>query len=117
MDDPKKLPDWAVAGLEAIRLRGERARAELPPEVMAAELQGMRVIVIRNERTGEIAPARVVRGSEFADYDAYCAAVSEAVREIREAVQGTDWTVEDAWARSIEDFTKNYPELVPNIWS
>ena len=36
---------------------------ELSPEIKKHELAGMRVIVFVNEKTGEVAPARVIRGA------------------------------------------------------
>lgn len=88
----------------------------LSPEIKARELAGLRVIVLRNEETGQVAPARVIRGSEFSDYESFMAAISQAIREIGEEVDGSGWSVEDAWARSIDDFMNTYPELVPTIW-
>ena len=89
---------------------------DLPPEIKANELRGMRVIVVRNEETGEVAPARVIRGEEFPDYESFMAKVNQTLRELSAEVRGSGWSVEDAWARSIDDFMHNYPELVPTIW-
>ena len=89
---------------------------ELSPEIKKHELAGMRVIVLRNEKTGEIAPARVIRGADFSDYEAFMGNVNLTLRELQEEIRGGDWTVEDAWARTIDEFMNNYPELVPTIW-
>ncbi len=110
----KPKPDWAIAAEKAIRERAERT-PPLPPEIQASELLGMRVIVVRNEKTGEVAPTRIVHGSDFTDYYAFMAAVRQAIQEIREETGGGDWVVEDAWARSIEEFLRNYPELSPSV--
>ena len=102
-------PAWAVAAEAVIKNRIMPLSVELQHE----QLAGMRIFVVKNIKTGEVAPLTIVYGKNFSDYAGFADAV-EKVELNFYAEHGVDkdgLALEDRWARSIEEFKRDNPEL------
>ncbi len=108
-------PKWFEAAQNANALAGEKMRSKLTPELQAQELAGMRVIMVRNRATGDLAPLSVIYGRDYPDYDSFMGVVHGLKREFH-TKHGADkdgLTLEDRWASGIDEYIKNYPDLLP----
>ena len=109
MAAPSQKPKWQLDAEAASKARGERMRARLTDQEKALQLKGIRVLVLRNEKTGAITPLTVIHGKDHKDYDSLVKAVDKVHAE-NEHRPG--FILEDRVALSLEDFERNNPELL-----
>jgi len=115
MEETKKL-EWEIVAEKAIMGKSKilRESGVLTEEIKNEQLAGMRIFVIKNDKTGEVAPMTIIYGKDFQDYDGFMDEVEKVSRKFY-AKHGSDkdgLILEDRWARSIEEFKKDNPDLL-----
>lgn len=115
MEQSTKRPEWAIAAEDAIRNKSKIfvESGILTEKIKKEQLEGMRVFVVKNDKTGEVAPMTIVYGKDFQDYDSFMDAVEKITSDfyLEHGLDKDGLVIEDRWARNIEEFKKDNPEL------
>lgn len=110
-----KNPEWLTAADESIKKNSQKfmESEKLTAEIKKNQLAGIRVFVIKNIKTGEVAPMTIVYGQDFQDYDSFMDAVEKVSSDfyMEHGMDKDNLVIEDRWARNVEEFKRDNPEL------
>lgn len=114
MENPQR-PSWSVETENSILEKSKKMT--LTEELKKEQLSGMRIFVVRNDKTGEVAPMTIIYGKDFRDYESFMDAVKKVTNDFytEHGLDKDGLVLEDRWARSIEEFKKDNPELIDHL--
>lgn len=96
-----------------------RSRAGLlTSEMIARQMTGVRILLVRNQKTGGILPLSLIYGKDFSNFDSFMDEV-DTVRagyyDQNPIGESNGLYLENLWVQDMEDFQRNNSDLVPRL--